>query len=103
MNNHYARQASPSHDHNPGWSTRHAIRVVPVGYQPTSSAFAACLGFFTESGTISVQAMNPDVDAPDTPYPMNGYEAFYGTVSVDQPAGEFVVTVESGAISSGRA
>jgi lipocalin-like protein len=50
---------------------------------------------FTKSGTMSVQAMNPDANAPDTPYTVNGYEAFYGTVTVDKAAGTFVVTVES--------
>ncbi|MEQ7010575.1 lipocalin-like domain-containing protein [Actinopolymorpha sp. B17G11] len=50
---------------------------------------------FTKSGTMSVQAMNPEPDAPDTPYTLNGYEAFYGTVSVDRSAGTFAVTVES--------
>ena len=64
---------------------------------------------FTKSGTMSVQAMNPDTDAPDTPYTMNGYEAFYGTVAVNRAAsrarrasgarpsrrGTFVVTVRS--------
>jgi hypothetical protein len=50
---------------------------------------------FTKAGTMSVQAMNPDANAPDTPYTRNGYEAFYGTVTVDQAAGTFNVTVES--------
>ena len=50
---------------------------------------------FTKAGTMSVQAMNPDPNAPDTPYTRNGYEAFYGTVSVDKAAGRFAVTVES--------
>jgi hypothetical protein len=50
---------------------------------------------FTKSGTMSVQAMNPDPDAADTPYTVNGYEAFYGRVSVDKAARTFVVTVES--------
>lgn len=50
---------------------------------------------FTTAGTMSVQAMNPDPNAPDTPYTVNGYEAFYGTVDVDRPAGTFEVTVES--------
>jgi Lipocalin-like domain len=50
---------------------------------------------FTRAGTMSVQAMNPDPDAADTPYTRNGYEAFYGTVRVDKSAGRFAVTVES--------
>jgi len=50
---------------------------------------------FTKSGTMSVQAMNPDPNAPDTPYTRNGYEAFYGTVTVNNAAGAFAVTVQS--------
>ena len=50
---------------------------------------------FTGSCTMSVQAMNPDPNAPTTPYTMNGYEAFYGTVTIDDAAKTFVVTVES--------
>jgi Lipocalin-like domain len=62
---------------------------------------------FTRSGTMSVQAMNPDAEAPDTPYTLNGYEAFYGTVAVDRAArvtgrhrarGTFAVTVESSVV-----
>ena len=50
---------------------------------------------FTEACTMSVQAMNPDANAPATPYTTNGYEAFYGTVAIDDAAKAFVVTVES--------
>jgi hypothetical protein len=50
---------------------------------------------FTKSGTMSVQAMNPATNAPDTAYTRNGYEAFYGTVTVDKAAGTFAVTVQS--------
>ena len=46
---------------------------------------------------MAVQAMNPDASAPDTPYTVNGYEAFYGDVAVDRRAGTFIVTVESAA------
>jgi hypothetical protein len=53
---------------------------------------------FTKSGTMSVQAMNPDTSAPDTAYTLNGYEAFYGTVTVDRAARTFVVTVESSVV-----
>ncbi len=55
---------------------------------------------FTRSGTMSVQAMNPDPNAADTPYTINGYEAFYGTVAVNKAAHTFVVTVESSAVRS---
>jgi hypothetical protein len=50
---------------------------------------------FTKAGTVSVQAMNPDPDAADTPYTRNGYEAYYGTVDANRRAGMFVMTVES--------
>lgn len=50
---------------------------------------------FTANGTMSVQAMNPDTSAPDTQYTVNGYEAFYGTVSTNQADRTFVVKVES--------
>ena len=53
---------------------------------------------FTRSGSMSVQAMNLDTSAPDTPYTINGYEAFYGTVAANRAAGTFVVTVESSAV-----
>jgi hypothetical protein len=53
---------------------------------------------FTKSGTMSVQAMNPDTNAPDTPYTINGYEAYYGNVTVNRAAGTFVLTVRSSAV-----
>ncbi|UQN08509.1 hypothetical protein [Deinococcus sp. QL22] len=39
--------------------------------------------------------MNPNRAAPDTAYTVNGYEAFYGTVRVNNAAKTFVVTVAS--------
>jgi hypothetical protein len=50
---------------------------------------------FSGSCTLSVQAMNPDAKAPATPYTMNGYEAYYGPVAIDDAAKSFVITVES--------
>lgn len=50
---------------------------------------------FSDVGTMSVQAMNPDTDAPDSAYTWGSYEAFYGTYVVDGEADTFVVTVES--------
>ena len=49
---------------------------------------------FSEAGTLSVQAMNPDADAPDTPYTTNGYEAYYGPVAINDEDNTFVITVE---------
>jgi hypothetical protein len=39
---------------------------------------------FSQGGTLSVQAMNPDAAAEPTPYTANGYEAYYGPVEVDE-------------------
>ncbi len=50
---------------------------------------------FTEGGTLSVQAMNPDPDAAPTPYTANGYEAYYGPVTIDEANNTFTITVES--------
>ncbi|WP_327725632.1 lipocalin-like domain-containing protein [Streptomyces europaeiscabiei] len=50
---------------------------------------------FTKTDTMSVQAMNPDANVPDTPYTKNGYEAFYGTFAINKAARTFGVTVES--------
>lgn len=49
---------------------------------------------FTDAGTMAVQAANPDAEAPDGPYTVIGYEAFYGEVTpVDGDS--FTVEVES--------
>lgn len=49
---------------------------------------------FTDAGTMSVQARNPDASAPDGPYTVGGYEAFFGTVApVDDDS--LTVTVDS--------
>lgn len=50
---------------------------------------------FSEGGTLSVQAMNPDAKAADTPYTANGYEAYYGPVVVNEADKTFTITVES--------
>jgi hypothetical protein len=50
---------------------------------------------FTEGGTLSVQASNANPDAEDTTYTLNGYEAYYGPVVVDDAAGTFTITVSS--------
>lgn len=49
---------------------------------------------FTAAGTMAVQAANPDTEAPDGPYTVGGYEAFYGAVApVDSDS--FTVQVKS--------
>ena len=53
---------------------------------------------FSDAGTMSVQAMNPDEMAPDTPYTLGGYEAYYGPVDIDTEAGRFEIRVESAAV-----
>ena len=50
---------------------------------------------FSQGGTLSVQAMNPDPDAEPTAYTMNGYEAYYGQVVIDEEDNTFTITVES--------
>ena len=50
---------------------------------------------FTQGGTLSVQAMNPDANAADTPYTTKGYEAYYGPVEIDDAKNIFAITVES--------
>ena len=50
---------------------------------------------FTEGGTLSVQASDANPDAEDTTYTLNGYEAYYGPVVVDDTAGTFTITVAS--------
>lgn len=52
---------------------------------------------FTDDGNVSVQAMHPDPEAADTIYTSGGYEAFYGTFSIDEETRTFVVTVSSSA------
>ncbi len=51
---------------------------------------------FTDE-TMSVQAMNPDTSAPDTPLTVQGYEAYFGDLTTDADAGTLTVTVESAA------
>ena len=41
---------------------------------------------------------DPMPEAPDTPYTINGYEAFYGPFTLDRRARTFTVTVESAAV-----
>ncbi len=50
---------------------------------------------FTESGGVAVQAMNPHAKAADTPYTRTGYEAYYGTYTVDETARTFTMTIQS--------
>jgi hypothetical protein len=49
---------------------------------------------FSEAGTMSVQAIDPDPTLTTT-YMVNGYEAFYGTYEVNEAEGTFVVTVDA--------
>jgi hypothetical protein len=49
---------------------------------------------FSDAGTMSVQAIDPDATLTTT-YMVNGYEAFYGTYEIDDTKGTFVVTVEA--------
>ena len=53
---------------------------------------------FTEGGTLSVQAMNPDADAPNGSYTLKGYEAYYGPVTIDEAGNTFEIAIESAAV-----
>ena len=53
---------------------------------------------FTEGGTLSVQAMNPDADAPNGSYTLKGYEAYYGPVTIDEAGKTFEIAIESAAV-----
>lgn len=50
---------------------------------------------FSQSGTLSVQAMDQDPAAKPTTYTANGYEAYYGPVAIDEGKSTFTITVES--------
>lgn len=63
------------------------------GVDPSQPHFTGQI-VFSEAGTMSVQAMDPDPTLTTT-YMVNGYEAFYGTYEVNEAAGAFVVTVDS--------
>lgn len=49
----------------------------------------------TEAGTLSAQAMDANPNAAPTPFTMNGYEALYGTIEIDDATNTFVTTVQS--------
>ncbi|WP_226373462.1 lipocalin-like domain-containing protein [Pectobacterium quasiaquaticum] len=49
----------------------------------------------TSAGTLSAQAMNPDPNAAPTPYTINGYEALYGSIVINDSTNTFVTTVQS--------
>lgn len=53
---------------------------------------------FTRAGTLAVQAMNPDPEAADTAYTVDGYEAYYGPVRVDRKERSFTIRVASAAV-----
>lgn len=55
---------------------------------------------FSREGTLSVQAMDHDPHAAPTAYTMDGYEAYYGPVRVDEKAQTFTITVESSVVRS---
>jgi hypothetical protein len=50
---------------------------------------------FSQSGTLSVQAMDQDPAAKPTTYTANGYEAYYGPVAIHEEKSTFTITVES--------
>lgn len=69
-------------------------RMLPADGVDTSKPYFTGEIVFTDAGTMSVQAIDPDPTLA-TAYMVNGYEAFYGDCVVDEAAGTFVVTVEA--------
>jgi len=49
----------------------------------------------TEAGTLSAQAMVPNPNAAPTTYTMNGYEALYGRIDIDDALNQFEVEIQS--------
>ncbi|CAN7562262.1 lipocalin-like domain-containing protein [Mesorhizobium caraganae] len=50
---------------------------------------------FAKDSTLSVQAMDANPAAKSTTYTINGYEAYYGPVEVNEGNGTFAITVKS--------
>jgi hypothetical protein len=71
-----------------------SLQVTDAGGKQTEIAYSGQV-IFSQGGTLSVQAMNPDAGAAPTPYTANGYEAYYGPVEVDETKKTFAITVES--------
>lgn len=90
----------------PGWAADAPIigswRMTSLEVPAASGARQAIpysgMIIFTEGGTMSVQAMNPDAAAPDSPYTLRGYEAYYGPVTINAAEGAFEITIESAAV-----
>ena len=47
--------------------------------------------YYHRCGTLSAQASNPDKTVPDSAYTVNGYEALYGDIKIDDVAGRFIL------------
>lgn len=71
-----------------------SLQVTDAGGKQTEIPYSGQV-IFSQGGTLSVQAMNPDAAAAPTPYTANGYEAYYGLVEVDKTKKTFAITVES--------
>jgi hypothetical protein len=50
---------------------------------------------FAKNSTLSVQAMDANAAAKPTTYTVNGYEAYYGPLDVNEDKGTFAITVQS--------
>ncbi|AZZ51798.1 lipocalin-like domain-containing protein [Rathayibacter festucae] len=97
-----------SAEQDPAESTASAGSASPVGTWSMTLLEDSAAGEFQSipySGqivitpsTVSVQAMNPDTTAPDGPYTIDGYEAFYGPATIDDDEDTFSVDVESAAV-----
>lgn len=54
----------------------------------------------SDKGTLSAQAMDMRPSPPDSPYTLNGYEALYGNIVIDDATGTFVNTVQSSVVKA---
>lgn len=67
--------------------------ITPEGVVVTPSQFTSQI-IFSKDGTMAVQSMAPDPEA-SSPYMRMGYEAYYGTYTVNEKAGTVTFKVES--------
>lgn len=89
----WAESAPSAADLFPGVWRMVSLEAGPAGGEMSEVAYSGQI-VFTDAGTVSVQAMDPDPEAT-SPYVLNGYEAFYGTFDLDEDADTLVLNVDS--------
>ncbi|MCE9687342.1 lipocalin-like domain-containing protein [Shewanella sp. AS16] len=57
----------------------------------------SCSGqlIITDAGTLSAQAMDSNPNATPTTFTMNGYEALYGDIDINDSLNQFEITIQS--------